>query len=81
MDPTATTVAGYRPGISSWRHSSRLLPGVELNMTAVPTDGGKGLSVRLSVTGAVRSGDELLWMYSGVANGYSASKSDPCVVS
>ena len=47
----------------SWRHSSPLLPGVELNMTAAPTDGGKGLAVRLSVQGEVRAGDEVLWMY------------------
>jgi hypothetical protein len=80
LDPSATTVAGYRPGISSWRHTSPLLPDVELNMTVAPTDGGKGVAVRLAVTGSgLQAGDELLWLYAGISGGYDPSKFDPSV--
>lgn len=80
LDMSATTVAGYRPGISSWRYRSPLLPDVELNMTVAPTDGGKGLAVRLAIaSGDVQAGDELLWMYAGVTAGYNPSTSDPSV--
>ena len=80
LDPAATTVAGYRPGISSWRHSSPRLQGVEMNLTVAPTDGGKGLAVRVAVSGGVvQAGDELLWLYSGVSSGYQGNERDPCV--
>ena len=80
LDPSATTVAGYRPGISSWRHTSPLLPGVELNISAAPTDGGKGVAVRLAVSGSgVQADDELLWLYAGLSGGYNPSTSDPSV--
>ena len=81
LDPSAETVARYRPGLSNWVVTTPLLPGVTLNMTAAPTDRGFGMSVRIGVQGALQPQDELVWVYGGVAGGFSPNTNDPAVTS
>ena len=78
LDPRASTVHRYRPGISSWNVTSPAAPGLELHMTAAPTDGGLGMAVRVAAVGA-EPGDELLWLFGGVGTPFDPSKSDPAV--
>ena len=48
-------------------------------MQAAPTDGGLGMTAKVSIRGAVHPGDELLWLFGGVGDAFNPSKSDPAV--
>lgn len=79
LDPAMNTVASFRPGISSWIVSTPKLPGVTLNMTAAPTDGGVGMAVGIAVQGPIEAGDQLLWVFGGISGGFDSAKLDPSI--
>jgi hypothetical protein len=79
LNPTASTTHSYRPGTSSWNMTSPVALGLELHMQAAPTSGGLGMAVRVSVSGTVQPGDELLWLFGGVGGAFDPSTSDPAV--
>jgi hypothetical protein len=54
----------YRCGRMAWRVSDPVIPGVEVEIEALPLNGAAGFALRLRTKGA-RAGDKLVWSLGG----------------